>query len=81
MVTDPNVGQVERTFRIHLPSGYSTQNDVKTPLVLDFHGYTGDSSSQEFYGGLDDVADEDADGGFIVVHGDGWGNPSGEEYP
>ena len=76
LVTDPNVGQVERTFRIHLPSGYSTQNDVKTPLVLDFHGYTGDSSSQEFYGGLDDVADEDLDGGFIVVHGDGWGNPS-----
>ena len=36
-------------------------NDIKTPLVLDFHGYTGDSSSQEFYGGLDDVSDEDAD--------------------
>ncbi len=26
-------------------------------------------------GGLDDVADEDTDGGFIVVHGDGYGDP------
>ena len=75
LVKDPNLGEIERTFRIHLPSGYSTQNDVETPLVLYFHGYAGDSSSQE-YNRLDDVADEDKDGGFIVVRGDGWGNPS-----
>ena len=80
LVTDPNIGQVERTFRIHLPLGYSAQNDVMTPLVLDFHGYACDSSCQEFNGGLDNVADEDADGGFIVVHLDGWGNPSGIIY-
>ena len=27
-VDDPNLGQVERTFRIHLPLGYSPDNDV-----------------------------------------------------
>ena len=46
LVNDPNIGMMERTFRIHLPSGYSTLNDVETPLVLDFHGYTCDSSCQ-----------------------------------
>ena len=51
-VTDPNLGEVERSFIIHLPAGYSPSgaNDVETPLVLDFHGWTGDGSSQQYRG-------------------------------
>ena len=64
-VTDPNLGPVNRHFRIHIPAGYSEGNDVKTPLVLDLHGWTG-------FGGdwrkMDDVADEDPDGGFIDLY-------------
>merc|ERR1712117_217606 len=73
-VNDPNLGEIERSFVLHLPAGYSSNNDVETPLVLDFHGWFGDGSSQEFEGGLNDVADEDTDGGFIVVHGNGYGD-------
>ena len=76
MVNDPNLGEVERSFVLHLPAGYSSTNDVETPLVLDFHGWFGDGNSQEYEGGLNDVADEDTDGGFIVVHGNGYGDPS-----
>ena len=46
VVDDPNVGPIERTFKIHLPKGYPTSNDAETPLVLDFHGFAGTSSSQ-----------------------------------
>ena len=76
LVDDPNLGSVERTFVLHLPAGYSSGNDVPTPLVLDFHGWGGNGQSQEYRGGLDDVANDDEDGGFIVVHGDGFGDPS-----
>ena len=76
-VSDPNLGSVERTFKLHLPAGYSTSNDMPTPLVLDFHGWGGSGTSQGYRGGFDDVADEqDANGGFIVVHPDGYGDPS-----
>ena len=40
-VDDPNLGPVDRHFRIHIPAGYSDGNDVETPLVLDLHGWTG----------------------------------------
>ena len=59
IVNDPNLGEVERSFVLHLPAGYSSANDVETPLVLDFHGWFGDGNSQEYEGGLNDVADED----------------------
>jgi poly(3-hydroxybutyrate) depolymerase len=75
-VLDPTFGTTSRSLKLHLPSGYSIDNNVATPLVLDFHGWTGDGQSQVYPGGLDDVADEDANGGFIVAHGDGWGDPS-----
>ena len=32
--SDPNLGLVERSFWIHIPAGYSSSNDVETPLVL-----------------------------------------------
>lgn len=74
IVNDPNLPDVERSFVLHLPAGYSLDNDVETPLVLDFHGWFGDGNSQEYEGGLNDVADEDPDGGFIVVHANGYGD-------
>ena len=46
VVDDPNVGPIERTFKIHIPKGYPASNDAETPLVLDFHGFAGTSSSQ-----------------------------------
>ena len=79
-VSDPNFGEVERSFVLHLPAGYSDKNDISTPLVLSFHGWHGNGNSQEYEGGLNDVADEDQDGGFIVVHGDGYGDPSSSSF-
>ena len=89
MVNDPNLGQVERTFRIHLPSGYSPDNDVETPLWLDFHGFGWDAGDFLLTIGtlfhapaMDAVADEDPDGGFIAVHLDGYSDkPSGTLLP
>ena len=40
-VSDPNLGDVERSFTLHIPAGYSPGNDVETPLVLDFHAFLG----------------------------------------
>ena len=54
-MTDPNLGDVERSFRLHIPAGYSPSNDVATPLVLDFHGMFGFGNSLR---GMDDVADQ-----------------------
>ena len=49
-VSDPNLGEVERSFVLHLPAGYSPSgaNDVRTALVLDFHGWGGDGAGQQF---------------------------------
>ena len=47
--------KVERFFALHLPAGYSTGNDVPTPLVLDFHGHGGDSAQQQYSGGLGSI--------------------------
>ena len=71
--SDPNLGLVERSFWIHIPAGYSGANDVETPLVLDFHGWGGVGGD---WRGMDSVADEDSDGGFIAIHGQGYGDPS-----
>ena len=38
---DPNLGEVERSFKLHIPAGYSTDNEVAVPLVLDFHAFLG----------------------------------------
>ena len=89
MVDDPNLGQVERTFRLHLPLGYSPENDVETPLWLDFRGFGWDANGFLLTVGtlfhaetMDDVADEDPDGGFIAVHLDGFvEKPSGALLP
>ena len=40
-VEDPNLGEVGRSFTLHIPAGYSAANDVEVPLVLDFHAFLG----------------------------------------
>ena len=50
-VSDPNLGDVERTFDLHLPAGYSVGSGRRTPLWLDFHGagaVIGDSSRLKY---------------------------------
>jgi poly(3-hydroxybutyrate) depolymerase len=39
------VGELEREYRLHLPSGYGTGTAV--PLVLAIHGYTGTAAALE----------------------------------
>lgn len=72
-VEDPYMGKVNRTYVLHLPTHYPILNDKATPLVLDFHGTGGHAASHQFPGGLADVADEDINGGFIVVYPQGVG--------
>ncbi|XP_023341933.1 uncharacterized protein LOC111711739 [Eurytemora carolleeae] len=63
-VSDPLLGLVKRSFRLHIPLQYN--KDVPTPLVLDFHGVGGNSLFQEKDSNFTVVADEDPDG-FIVI--------------
>lgn len=79
-VSDPNLGIIDRSFVLHLPAGFSPNNDLATPVVFDFHGWGASGRVQAYPGGLDDVADEDTDGGFLVVHGDGCGGTSTGAY-
>ena len=66
-LTDPGQGHLDRTFNLHLPLNYLTFNTRPTPLVLDFHGWTGSATDQmEYTGKWPQVADEDEDG-FIYV--------------
>ena len=54
MVDDPNLGEVERTFRLYVPVTYT--NDVEIPLVMNFHarGATGTD-----WIGLHDTSDQE----------------------
>merc|ERR1719187_1363290 len=59
-LTDPGQGDLDRTFNLHLPLNYLTSNTRPTPLVLDFHGWTGSATDQmEYTGQWPQVADED----------------------
>ena len=107
-VNDPNMGNLERNYLLHVPLHYKRTNDVAVPLVLDYHGWYGTAStlylfdinfvdiylmlyhkyfihlmyqlfysrylgSQQFRGGLSDVADEETEETFIIVHLEGAG--------
>jgi polyhydroxybutyrate depolymerase len=56
----------ERTYDVHVPSGYDGTKAV--PLVMALHGRLGTGSGQEKLGHLDKVSDEH---GFLVVYPDG----------
>jgi polyhydroxybutyrate depolymerase len=62
------VGELDREYRLHLAPTYDPGR--ATPLVLDFHGYTGTAASEETYTGLSRHADEH---GYAVVYPQGTG--------
>lgn len=62
-------GQV-RTYRQHIPPGYSA--NTLTPLVLNFHGYSSNATQQEQVSRMSVKADA---AGFISVYPEGLGDP------
>jgi len=76
-VDDPGMGMVDRYFRLHIPKEYDINNE--TPMVVDYHGWTGDSHSQEKDSQFVKVADENEP--FFVATPDGMGdNPEGGNW-
>ena len=73
------VGDMERTYRVHLPANYDEAQPA--PLVLAFHMYTGSGRTMEWLTHLNKIADQE---GFIVVYPDGykasWADGS-NQYP
>ena len=65
-VTDPGLGEVIREYAIHLPAHYSVDNNVAVPLLLDYHGWTGNAHDQMVHMPWRDLADQDQPG-FIYV--------------
>lgn len=59
---------LEREYRIFLPEDYEEGQSL--PLVLNFHGFTSSAVEQQFYSGMDQVADT---ANFIVVYPEGIG--------
>lgn len=58
-----------RTYDVHVPSSYVSGSAV--PLVLDFHGYTSNSSAQAALSGFRAVSDAE---NFIVAYPQGFAN-------
>ncbi len=63
------VGDMERTYFLHIPDGLNDQQSV--PLVFVFHGLLENGQYIRFTTGLDKIADAN---GFIVVYPDGSGD-------
>jgi polyhydroxybutyrate depolymerase len=63
------MGGVARTFLVHAPPSYNGTTAV--PVVLDFHGLSGNSNQQRNLSRWDDVADAE---GFISVYPQGINN-------
>jgi hypothetical protein len=59
-------GVAMRSAIVHVPPGYDPQ--TASPLVLNFHGFTQDASSQVLFSLMNPVADAH---GFVVVYPDG----------
>lgn len=57
---------VERFFRLHIPSGYNSKD--KYPLVLNFHGHSNSAVNQERITGMSLLANQ---AGFIVAYPQG----------
>lgn len=58
--------EVERDYRLFVPSGYT--EGASLPLVFNLHGFTSSSLEQEFYSAMNQVADT---AGFFVCYADG----------
>jgi polyhydroxybutyrate depolymerase len=61
-----NFGGVQRSYRVYVPANYTGASAV--PLVFNLHGYTSNALQQEFYSGMNSVADT---AGFIICYPDG----------
>ncbi len=64
-----DTGGHTRTYRIHVPPGYTGASAV--PLVLDFHGLGSNSAQQSGLSGMIGVSNQQ---GFLVAHPDGFRN-------
>lgn len=63
------VGGTMREYRYHLPPGFSPGNPA--PLIINMHGYGSTAAQQEFYSGMNAVADT---AGFVVCYPEGLNN-------
>lgn len=71
MVRTLTSGGIERSYRLHMPSG----RDLGAPaLVLNWHGLGSNAQGQEAYSGLVPLSDRE---GFVLVSPDGTGSPRG----
>lgn len=68
-------GGITRSYILYIPAIYSPGNPV--PLILNFHGYTSNSTQQMYYGDFRGIADT---ANFIVVHPMGTLDGSGQTY-
>ena len=73
-VVDPLLGPVSRAYRLHLPAHWPMSNDVPRPLVVDFPGWTENMIGHERDSMFYVVADEDEEGGFLLVTPKGMGD-------
>ena len=42
-VEDSTMGNLQREYLLHVPTHYKRNNDIPVPLVLDYHGWTGNA--------------------------------------
>ena len=57
---------MNRAYIVYIPDSYN--DNVKTSLLFNFHGYTSNAAEQMAYGNFRSIADEE---GFILVHPEG----------
>lgn len=57
---------INRAYTVHLPTGYTQGQSL--PVVFNMHGFGSNRQQQQFYAGMDPVADAN---NFIVVYPDG----------
>tara|TARA_R110001592_G_scaffold229393_2_gene486080 strand:- start:468 stop:1595 length:1128 start_codon:yes stop_codon:yes gene_type:complete len=75
-ITDSIIhGGLNRTYILYVPASYNASN--ATPLVLNFHGYTSNSTEQMYYGDFRAIADT---ANFILVHPMGTLDGSNQPY-
>lgn len=62
-------GGKDRAFNVHVPKTYAPNK--KTPIVLNFHGYSSNASQQDLLAKMSAKADRE---GFVAVHAEGIGS-------
>lgn len=75
-ITDSIIhGGLNRTYILYVPASYNASN--ANPLVINFHGYTSNSTEQMYYGDFRAIADT---ANFILVHPMGTLDASNQPY-